>query len=197
MPSSSPRAFAIHLAALGVWTGALFMTGASAAILFPTMRDLDPALPAYAGYPGAHWSIAAGHAAARIFRVSNFVQWGAGAASLLSLVMIARQRRSFGGRPHLVSVVRAALVAAAVGMTLYHALVVSPRMDNHMRAHWAAAERAEVETARAHKEAFDADHPAASRLLSQTLGAVGIALALTCWTAGCDACARPARPGVS
>lgn len=190
MPDATPRISAVHFASLGLWLGALGMAGVTAAVLFPTMRELDPVLPAFGAYTGAHWSLAAGHGAAKVFAVSEFVQWAAGGLALATLVVsfLARKRAGIGiGVP---GAIRAGMIAVAVGLTLYQAAVLGPRMDRNMHAYWDAARAGESETALAHKAAFDADHPRASRVLTQTFSAVAIALVIGCWSAGCAACAR-------
>lgn len=188
MSPLSARLNAFHLAALGVWCGALLMTGVAAAVLFPTMRDLDPALPGYAAYPSPHAPIAAGHAAARVFAISDFVQWTAAVFAVGSLFWLLFAERRAGERARPVALIGAALVLTASGLTVYQATVLSPRMDRHMRAYWAAAEAGRIDEATRNKAAFDDDHPRASRAMQQSLAGVSIALVLGCWSAGCGVC---------
>ena len=42
-------------------------------------------------------------------------------------------------------------------------------MNHELRSYWTAAETGDVEAARRHRAAFDADHPTASTLYSATL----------------------------
>lgn len=168
------------------------MAGATAAILFPTMRELDPVLPAFAAYPDPHWLIAAGEPAAKVFAFSAVVQWVAAGVAIASLgfVMLARVRAGIGLT--IGAWGRVAMVLCAAGLVLYQAAVLAPRMDRNMHAYWDAARAGQLESAAEFKRAFDADHPRASRNMSQTFAAVGIAIFITCFSAGCGACAtRP------
>ena len=58
MPRCAAAAEGLHLAALGAWLGAIVVSGAAAAIIFPTMRSLDPRMPEFGSYQGPHWMIA-------------------------------------------------------------------------------------------------------------------------------------------
>jgi len=189
----TPRASALHFASLGVWLGALGMAGVTAAVLFPTMRELDPTLPAFASYTEPQWAIAAGHAAARVFAISEVVQWVTGGLALGSLIFALWRRARAGFRVGPAGGIRVALVVVAVTLTCYQALVLGPRMDRNMHAYWNAARAGEVAAALEHKRAFDADHPRASRAMSQTFAAIALALALGCWSAGCVSCAAKLR----
>jgi len=59
-------------ATMALWLGAVLMTGAAAAIAFPAMRELSPALIEFAGHEQDHWSIVAGHTMMPVFRVLDF-----------------------------------------------------------------------------------------------------------------------------
>ena len=70
----------------GVVFGVLAMTAVVAAVVFPKMRELDPTLPGYPAYDGAHWSLAAGIVAERVFDI-GFVIAGVAVAGCIAGVL--------------------------------------------------------------------------------------------------------------
>ncbi|MFG0275707.1 MAG: hypothetical protein ACF8QF_11680 [Phycisphaerales bacterium] len=170
-----------HILALGVWLGALVMTGATAAIAFPTMRDLDPSLPAFAAYPEDHCTIAAGMVMARVFFVCDTVQLvGAMVASVTLIGLFATGAVSRRRAAH---VIRAAILAALAVSLLQYLIFPAREMAQHLDAFWTAARAGDIATADAERAAFDRLHPGASLRLS--LHAIGIVAALVvgCWAA--------------
>lgn len=174
-----------RLVALGLWAGALLLTGAAAAIAFPTMKALDPSLPAFAAHPEHHWSIAAGHIMRRVFFVSDIVQLAAAAVVLTSLgveLRILRLRRtSMAWR------VRALVMLGAVALALWQALVMSPGLNALLDAYWTSAQAGALEAAAQAKAAFDARHTGASRLLTATFALLCAAAIASILGASCDA----------
>jgi hypothetical protein len=170
-----------NLAALGVWLGALVMTGAAAAIAFPTMRDLDPSLPAFASYPQDHWTIAAGMVMARVFFVCDAVQLACATVAGVSLVglyatgVVAKKRAA--------QVIRAAVLAALVVSLLQYLVFPAREMAEHLDTFWTAAKAGDLETADAARGAFDRLHPQASLRLSLHAAGVLIALVVGAWAA--------------
>ncbi len=159
-------AHALHTTFLGIWTGAIVMTGAAAAIIFPQMKALAPTLPSYPAMPqDTHWLLAAGHIAARVFRIADTVQLACALVVLATGVMLARSRafsRSALG------MVRAIALVAALLLAAYYLGVLAPRMTVHLHEHWRLAEAGDVAGARVHQDAFHADHPTSSRTLGAT-----------------------------
>jgi len=172
---------AVHVTALGVWCGAVVMTGAAAAVAFPTMKELDPTLPAYAGYPGDHWSLAAGTVMAQVFTLADLVQLVAATlAGMTFLASVAFFRMPLR-RP--VNVLRGALLLATIGVLAFHLFSLAPRMNRAMRAYWDAAAAGNVETADRHKQTFDELHPQASTVLSATAAMTLALTGLGAWSA--------------
>ena len=83
--SPSPWCDTIHTLALCLWLAALILGGASAAVVFPTMKSVNPMLPDFPGFEADHWKIAAGMVQQRIFFVSDTVQFIAAIAAFLTL----------------------------------------------------------------------------------------------------------------
>ncbi len=183
-----PFANGLYWLMLALWLGSLVFTGAIAAMLFPMMRDIDLSLPQYAAYGGSHSILLAGRIMAAIFFMQDVVELAAVAVLAVLLILQFSTFRMPLRRP--ANVVR--VLAAAVLMLLvsYDTFVLAPRMNDNLGEFWRAAldvfskepapetalagddriivtphlgaSTAEAQRAR---DAFDADHPAASRLM--------------------------------
>jgi hypothetical protein len=171
-----------HLAALGVWTGALVGAGITAAVTFPTVRDLQPTLATYSGYGGDHWMLLAGRVASRVFLVTDVVQF---VCSLLAVVgfalavvaggYLAPQRRS------VVLFLRALCLGLAFVSVSYHLLILMPSMQHDLRQYWDAAALGDTETAERFRQAFADRHPDASRSMGLTALAAFATMVLGAW----------------
>lgn len=169
----------LHVAALGLWAGCLAFAGVSAAVLFPTMKKLQPALPGFASYDGDHWMIAAGQAANRVFGVLGPVEWVLASIAVLTLVIPAMVR-TMRGRLGMGWAVRAVLVLAAAGLLAFGSLVVQRRMNANSAVYWEAASAGQNERAGAAKASFQRDHPLASGLMQARLVCLLLALGAAC-----------------
>ncbi|MCW5775702.1 MAG: hypothetical protein KIS87_04570 [Phycisphaeraceae bacterium] len=174
----------VHLATLGLWLGILIATGAAAALVFPAMKALDPALPAYAAFDRPHWTLAAGHVAERYFRASDVAQVALAGIAWLTLPIAAAV---FGLRRGL-PIVRIGLVGALSVSLAWQLLSLRPRMDLHLSAYRAAAIAGESELAEEERAAFAALHPAASSVM-----AINAALVLLAFAAGAFDATRQRR----
>ncbi|GAB5495692.1 MAG: hypothetical protein Phyf2KO_07720 [Phycisphaerales bacterium] len=164
----------MHLTFAGLWMGALAMTGAAAAVIFPVVKALDPSLPEYAAYSGPHWRLAAGHVASRIFLISDAVQLGCIIITGLTLGVIALSVEAWA-KP-IVTGLRIIALLAAVSLMTYSFAFLGPRMNTNMVSYWDAAKTGDNESALAYQQAFDEDHPTASRVM---VGSFLCALLLT------------------
>jgi len=162
----------VHLSALGVWLGALGLTGVAAAMAFPVMRDLEPTLGAYDAFPREHWPIAAGEIMIRVFQISDLVAVVCCtlAAGSLGLSLIAG-KLSLG---RFWSRLRILLVVGLVAIQSWAVFALAPRMAHNAGEFWAAAKSGDVERAGEYRMRFGADHPTARRV-SQTLVVVILA----------------------
>lgn len=152
----------LHLLALGIWIGALAMSGAVAAMIFPTMRDLDPTFALFAAYSGDHSPLGAGFIQARVFAAADIVQFTAASIVLLSFIVAVLLRRSLG-KP--ITMIRGTLIACAAVMLSYHLFILAPRMDQHARDYWSFAQTGQNDLAQQAHDAFMSDHPAARRTM--------------------------------
>ena len=162
----------------GIAFGVLAMTGVVAGVLFPTMHTLNPTLPAYGAYSGAHWSLAAGIIAERIFDIGFVivgVSFGICWSSVLVLVFMSRRY----GFP----VLRLMVLGVVSSIFLFHIGSVQPAMNRAATAYRAAALAGDTERAAQAKARFDALHPTASNLIiSSTMGMLALFLFST-WAA--------------
>lgn len=170
------RAFCqtVHVVALGLWLGTLVMVAAAAAILFPTMRSLDPRLPAFAAYDGDHWRLAAGRVGQQLFLVADAIQFAcalAAAATFLAMAVFLGM-----GRGRASTILRALALSVAVAAAAGQIIVLAPSMNAALRAYWSAAAAGDTLAAAAHQAAFSDLHPYATALLA--VGAIAVLGAL-------------------
>ncbi len=156
---------AVHLTAAGLWLGVAVATGAAAAIIFPTVRDLEPTLAAYPEYTGEHWRLAAGHVAARLFAFGDIVGFFCLMLAGLSLCIIAAMRHVWIRTPR-ITLARLASLGLAILASGYNVFILGPRMNTNLREYWQAAEAGDNPAAQAAQQAFMADHDPASVALA-------------------------------
>lgn len=171
----------VHLGALGIGAGALAMTGAAAAIAFPTMKSLSPVLPGFKVDEAQHWSIAAGSVMNRVFGVADVILLGAVIAAAITLSGVAFIARR--GIASMTGVLRCVAVVALCGAVGFGWFGLRPRMQGNLESYWSAAREARVEDAAKFKAAFDADHPRASMLLTMQFALCMTALGFGGWNA--------------
>jgi len=165
-PMPPPRSFGhrlcetVHLAAAGVWLGALLMSGAFAAIIFTELPRLAPTLGRFAEYPGDHARLAAGYIQNQVFKLTDVTQFVAALACLATMIaLIAVYKmplRSVVGATRLIALM------LAMSALSYYMLVLTTRMSTNLGRFYAAAEAGRVDEAERFLAAFDADHPAAT-----------------------------------
>ncbi|MCC7388986.1 MAG: hypothetical protein IT431_09480 [Phycisphaerales bacterium] len=163
----------------GVVFGVLAMTAVVAAVVFPKMRELDPTLPGYPAYDGAHWSLAAGIVAERVFDI-GFVIAGVSVAGCIAGVLGLAVTRGRSGMP----IVRLGLTLIVTALFCTHVGWLQRRMDQAAGEYRAGAAAGDSAVAHEAKARFDAMHPTASRLISGATLA-GLALfGVSAWQAG-------------
>lgn len=160
----------VHLTFVGLWMGSLAMAGAAAAIIFPTIRDLDPSLPDYASFTGPHWKLAAGHVASRIFLVADAVALGCLIVSGLTLGLVVASKEPW--RQAWTTGIRLVALFGALSLLTYSFFFLGPRMNTNMRSYWDAAEAGNNEAALQYQAAFDKDHPTASTVMVSSFACV-------------------------
>lgn len=149
------------------------MTAVAAAILFPTVRDLDPSLPAYAAYTEPHWLIAAGHVGNKMFLASDVIQYACAAGAVVCLVF-GLFLGSFRGARRF-TILRLFPLCVAMLILVYQAALFRPAMNSDLAEYWQAAEQGDISTAQAARGRFDDAHKPAQRLLGATTICVFVA----------------------
>lgn len=164
----------MHLTFAGLWMGALAMTGAAAAVIFPVVKALNPSLPDYTAYTGPHWRLAAGHVASRIFLISDVVTLGCIIITGLTLGVIALSVEAWT-KP-VITGLRIIALLAAISLMTYSFAFLGKRMNLNLTNYWESARTGDNESALVYQQAFDKDHPTASRVM---VGSFLCALLLT------------------
>lgn len=171
----------VHLTALGLWTGCVIMTGVAAAIIFPSIKELRPQLPDYAGYTGEHWLVTAGHPASRIFFASDAAQFTFACLAIVTMCVLLFVVKIPLRRP--AAVVRLLALVVALGAFGYYFLVLAPRMQLNLRGFWEAAIQGNNTEAMKFKAIFDGDHPVSRTLMAVIAGSVLASFISGVWTA--------------
>lgn len=159
-------ALVVHVVSLAIWLGGVVASGLAAAIIFPTMKSLDPRLPGYSAYAGDHWMLAAGKVAARIFHAIDIAQLVCAALAVLTAGLLLGSRTV---RPRPLAPMAWLLgLAGSLGVLGAALLWLRPRMDLNLAAYWQHAGAGQTDLAEAARQAFSADHPMASNLMAAT-----------------------------
>lgn len=160
----------LYFLLLGLWIGSLVLSAASAAVVFPLMRALGPSLPKFAPLPDGHATLLAGRLMATVFFMQDLIELLACAGVVAILFMhLAVFRMPARSPSNVVRLLAAAVLLASVS---YEVFVLAPRMNDHLRHYWSAAETGETDRAQVERTAFLADHPQATRMMLITLGAL-------------------------
>ncbi|MHC5113534.1 MAG: hypothetical protein ACYTGP_03800 [Planctomycetota bacterium] len=162
----------IHAFALIVWIAALVSAAVAAMNVFPITDTMDLVLERYARYPvEEHRRIAAGRIMDGVFFTVDVLQFVAAPLALITLfaqfTVFRRPGTAPWRRPS--HVVRGAAIVLAAALFAGHATFLAPKMNADLRAFWEAAEAGDVETARAHRAAFNRRHPKADAILRANL----------------------------
>lgn len=144
------------------------MTGASAAIIFPEIRNLGAGVPELLLPADEHWKYIAGRVQNRVFGVCDWVQLLCGVGVLaLGVVAAFRQRGTQIGAG--LWRVRVGVTILTLGALATYLAWLAPAMQSDLRAFWQALEARDLSTARAAQESFDRYHPIASKWFSGML----------------------------
>ncbi len=167
----------LHVAVVAFWLCAVVCVAATAAVVFPMMKGLDPTLSTYSAYTGPHWMLTAGHVGARLFRALDL----AAAVGLPLVVLTAVGGRYATDRSRTV-IARWALIGFLCVLAAYQLGVLHPAMFRELKVYWDAAKSGDNETAEAHRALFSAMHPNSTRLLgAEALVLLGL-LVMSVWT---------------
>jgi hypothetical protein len=171
---------AVHLWSLGLWLGGLLVAGFAAGRIFRTMRELDPQLPGYGGFEGAHWSITAGRAVLPLFFAVDVAQFvcmllaGATFAAATGFLGLSLRRLS--------TFVRAFLLLGLIALLSYRLFVIQGPMMQSLVDYWKAAAGGNTALALQHKEVFDRAHGLDRQLMMATMLMVLAAAGAAAWS---------------
>lgn len=184
---------AVHLTCLGLWAGVVAISGATAAVAFPTLKAMDVRVPGLApGFESDHYRFAAGAVAQRVFLIADIVSFtcalGA-AASLLAMVLWLKLPVAKGSL-----FVRALALGVGLAALAAALFVVTPQINTAAQLHLAAAQAGDEAAAAVHRKAVNDLHPMASYLLGAEFFGALIALAAGAWSLG-ESPARVKPPG--
>ncbi|MDB5171488.1 MAG: hypothetical protein JWO87_1136 [Phycisphaerales bacterium] len=153
----------VYWLALATWFGGVLFIAVAAPIIFRTVRESDPTLPAVlsVNMEGQHATLLAGSIVANLLRTLLRLQLICGAAILLALIgqwalLYPAQLYSL--------VIRTALYLAAVMLAVYDWRVVSPRIYSYRQQYIDNADEPEI--ANPAKEQFDRYHNESVTLLT-------------------------------
>jgi len=189
----------VHLSALGIWLGVTAGVAATAAIAFPTARDLGVRVLDLPESAAMQHRFVAGAIAERVFLFGDTV--GFGCAMLAAVSMGALLAMGAWSPRRIGTIVRALSLGVALAAFASLLLIVTPGINAASKRHLAAARAGDVAAAGTHAEAVDDLHPLASRLIAAQAAGVFVALVGGLWSvsrrAGPDgdpaAIAMPAR----
>lgn len=178
------RLNAAHLVALALVAGMIATTGLTAAIAFPTMRDLQPTLGIYPDFGGEHAPLAAGTVMQKVFRVAGASQFFLIGIASVALTLAGTMANPQGGLARARVWQVRTLVTLAVLATLFAQNTVQRGMNRSLAAYHAAASVGDDAQAQAFRQQFADRHPTTSRLLGVALLLSVSGLALGVWDAG-------------
>jgi hypothetical protein len=155
----------LYWLALIIWIGALLTTAIAAAAVFGQLKLMPIHLESYASYPAdEHWSLAAGTIMEQVFAIVDLIQF---VAAPLLLIALTVQLAALGYPLRRASnIIRAACIVGAAALLAFRMITLAPAMNRELHQYWQAAADGNIEVARAHRDAFSRDHPAAERVFS-------------------------------
>ena len=178
MPGRNDQLDAMSVWVLGIWAGALIMTGASAAIIFPEVRQMganvgDLILPS-----DEHWKYIAGRVQNRVFGVCDWLQLFSGAVILALFIasVLGHRCAQVGRRLWIARVAVTSLVLTALAVYLAW---LAPAMQTDLHAFWTALDAKNLDAALVAQASFDKYHPIASKFFSGMLVGVVVLGLLT------------------
>lgn len=153
----------IYWLLLSLWFGSVVMSGVTAAIAFPTLRDRGVVIPSFSSVdPSEHFKIAAGSVMYKVFFVTDIIQLVSVVVVIaITGVQLSSRRITLPKVPNLIRI--GALVVVLLTVS-YQILVLSPRMNANLTQYWKLAENGEDGST--YQQAFEDDHPVASRVLT-------------------------------
>ncbi len=180
---SSWRSFciAIHLTSLGLWAGAIAISGAAAAVVFPTLRDMNVSVPGLSPMVEKdHFRFAAGAVAQRVFLITDILSFACALAAATSLLAMVVWLQVPVARSSMY--IRALALGVALASLAAMLFVVTPQINTAAQLHLAAAKSGDLAAAALHRQAVDDLHPIASYLMGAEFFGALIAAFVGAWS---------------
>ena len=133
--------------------GVICTSGFVAAVLFPTMKRLNPRLPEFEAFGGEHWRIAAGQVGAKMFAAAG---WAQSALMIIGLLALA-SATSFSLRSVAARVRLGVVLTAAAAAMISNSMIYQP-MVRIIGEFWRAAAGGQIDIAAAKEAEFTAMH---------------------------------------
>ena len=149
----------------------LVMSGTMAAVIFPTMKQLQPVLPEFVKVPQDHWSLAAGLVMRKVFFISDAVQLVMATISVVAGTLVLKSAAIETRRKMLLV---APIVVACLAM-LTSAFWLSPAMRREMDRTIIAGRDGNAIVMQEARARFNSKHPIATGLMATTFSAVVLA----------------------
>lgn len=168
----------VYWLALSTWFGGVLFIAVAAPIVFRTVRDNNPILPAVlsVNLEGQHGTLLAGTIVANLLAGLRRIELACAAG--LFVAMVAQWFMPLN-EDLLARLVRSALYLAAVGIVVYQWRGIWPRIERHRREYIDHADEPDV--ANPAKDEFDRYHRESVTLLSVELA---LLLAIVLFSAG-------------
>lgn len=169
--------------ALTLWLGVLATAAFTAAIMFPSIRDMHAQVPGLVLPEDEHWKYIAGKVQFKVFAMSDWVQLVSAAfVAVLMLFQSLRERGQMIGR----FLWRSRLTITMISVLLlgYYLFAFMPETRNNLSTMWAALDKGDLEAAKVAQAAFDKGHPISSKILSVLLLLTFVNLLLTAASIG-------------
>jgi Kef-type K+ transport system membrane component KefB len=171
----------VYWLALITWFAALVAGGATAMASFGTLSRIVPelgiTLPPFSEAEGAEAGrFVAGFVAERVFDALATLEWVLIPVLLATVVIQWLTRwpeRGFANS------LRMALILAASATTMFHLVVLSPRMDSALADYRGAVRSGDLAAAASHKQLFDRDHRISDPILRINGGLLLVAIVVS------------------
>ncbi|HVU64429.1 MAG TPA: hypothetical protein VHC70_10660 [Phycisphaerales bacterium] len=172
-----PFCTAVHLTSLGLWAGAVAISGATAAVAFPTLHDMKVRLPELpAAFEDDAYRFAAGAVAQRVFLITDIASFVCATLAGVTLLVLFVKRGVDRARP--ITYVRSLAYGVALASLAATLFVVTPGIIAASKNDLNAARVGDAAASAAARKASADLHPIAKNLLMAEFLGASVALFL-------------------
>ncbi len=167
----------MHLVTLGLWLSVLASAGVMAALAFPTMKELAPALGEFEAYEAPHWPLAAGTLAARGFMIAEWATIPAFVLTVLTLPSV------LPGRSAWVNFLRVLILVGIGALGWKYHVRDSAVFEGTLNEYRDSARAGEMESAASARMSLDSTHRELALTYEAVTGLVLVLFVLSCYAA--------------